>query len=87
MNMVKPLELDVFQPNIQKDKKGDTKMESNKIGDIIKRLMEIRDQYGDDVEVKADTQDGGCYSVYADEIQVETLERRMAIGSCVHSVN
>lgn len=51
-------------------------MKSNKIGDIIKRLMEIRDQYGDDVEVKADTQDGSCYSVYADEIQVQTWEKK-----------
>lgn len=51
-------------------------MKSNKIGDIIQRLMEIRDQYGDDVEVKADTQDGACYSVYADEIQVETWEKK-----------
>lgn len=44
---------------------------SNKLSDVIARLQELEKEYGGDIEVFSDTQDGAFYSVITDDISIK----------------
>lgn len=44
---------------------------SDKLSDVIKKLQELEKEYGGDIKVIADTQDGATYNVMSDDILVK----------------
>lgn len=44
---------------------------SDKLSDVIKKLQELEKEYGSDIKVIADTQDGATYNVISDDILVK----------------
>ena len=43
---------------------------SDKLSDVIKKLQELEKEYGGDIKVIADTQDGATYNVMSYDIAV-----------------